>query len=978
MEGPVRDGDPPAVAAGDGKESVTVLHVDGPEAAGTAAAFLERTDGIEVLTATSADGALELLERERVDCVVSGHDLPDGDGVELLRAVREAHGGLPFVLFTDGGDEGLAREALAAGVTDYLPVRGRTDGNELLAERVVETVAARRSGRDDGGTADGQGTDERRRERVLASLHDATRELMGAECEAEIADLAVRTARDVVGMPITGCWLYDEDERALVPAASTPESDALVGDPPTYREGEGLSWEVFEAGEPRVYADVSERPERYNPETPVRSEIVLPLGEHGVLNIGSPETDAFDDAEVSLARVLAANTEAALDRAEREERLRTQRELVDASLDALDDVFCVFDADGGLVRWNDPVVEATGYTDEELPGESLLEFLAPADHERVDSVARELRRSGRTRMEADVLTSDGERVPYEFTVASLAGRAEDEAEAGFVVVGRDVTDRRRRLRELERYESIVEASGDPVYVLDADGRYTYVNDALIEMVGHDEATLLGSHVSVVMAPEDIARTEDVIRSLLSSGDDRETVEMPIITAEGERISCEAHITVLPSEEGFRGTVGVVRDVSERIEHVRKLEALQERTRELMHTRTRADTGRIAVDTAEEVLGVPLCGLSLLDEEGHEDALVPVARVDRIRETFEERPPYRRGSGAETDRVVWEVFEAGEPVAIEDTREHGDLADETPARSALLHPLADHGVLVLSSTEPGAFDGTDRVLVEILATALTAALDRVEREAQLERQNDRLEEFASVVSHDLRNPLNVAMGSLDLAREACELPELDAVANAHERMDMLIDDLLELAREGETAVETEPVALAGAVERCWRNVETGGATLRVETDRVVLADESLLGQFLENLVGNAVEHGSTSPRSQAREDSVEHGSTSSRTQSGDSVEHGSSDDRAPPEEDGVTVTIGDAEDGFYVEDDGPGIPEDERERVFEAGYSASDDGTGLGLKIAADAARRQGWEVAATEGSDGGARFEVTGVEFDRE
>ena len=220
MEGPVRDGDPPAVAAGDGKESVTVLHVDGPEAAGTAAAFLERTDGIEVLTATSADGALELLERERVDCVVSGHDPPDGDGVELLRAVREAHGGLPFVLFTDGGDEGLAREALAAGVTDYLPVRGRADGNELLAERVVETVAARRSGRDDGGTADGQGTDERRRERVLASLHDATRELMGAECEAEIADLAVRTARNVVGMPITGCWLYDEDERALLTVTS--------------------------------------------------------------------------------------------------------------------------------------------------------------------------------------------------------------------------------------------------------------------------------------------------------------------------------------------------------------------------------------------------------------------------------------------------------------------------------------------------------------------------------------------------------------------------------------------------------------------------------------------------------------------------------------------------------------------------------------------------------------------------------------
>ena len=236
-----------------------------------------------------------------------------------------------------------------------------------------------------------------------------------------------------------------------------------------------------------------------------------------------------------------------------------------------------------------------------------------------------------------------------------------------------------------------------------------------------------------------------------------------------------------------------------------------------------------------------------------------------------------------------------------------------------------------------------------------------REEALRENNERLEEFASIVSHDLRNPLSVAQGRLELAREERDSAHLDAVADAHERMGTLIDDLLTLARDGEGSEETERVSLREFVETCWEGVETGAASLQIETDRAIRADRSRLRQLFENLLRN----------------SVEHGPTGSRAEPGDSVEHAG---------EGVTVTVGDLDNGFYVADDGPGIPESDREKVFETGYSTSADGTGFGLEIVASVAAAHGWDVRVadaadaangangTEGANGGARFEFTGVD----
>ncbi|WP_424006991.1 PAS domain S-box protein [Haloferax denitrificans] len=221
-----------------------------------------------------------------------------------------------------------------------------------------------------------------------------------------------------------------------------------------------------------------------------------------------------------------------------------------------------------------------------------------------------------------------------------------------------------------------------------------------------------------------------------------------------------------------------------------------------------------------------------------------------------------------------------------------------------------------------------------------------REAELVEQNERLDRFTSVVSHDLRNPLQVAMGRLELLRDDCASDHLDDIDRALDRMDDLISDLLVLARDGDDAMTVEPVALSDLARTCWQNVVTDGATLVVETDTVVDADRDQLQQLLENLFRNAVEHGSTG----------------SRTPSDDAVEHGSADG-------GVTVTVGETDRGFFVEDDGVGIPPEDRDTVFEAGYTTSPQGTGFGLNIVSQVAATHGWEVTVSEGAEGGARFE---------
>jgi len=286
---------------------------------------------------------------------------------------------------------------------------------------------------------------------------------------------------------------------------------------------------------------------------------------------------------------------------------------------------------------------------------------------------------------------------------------------------------------------------------------------------------------------------------------------------------------------------------------------------------------------------------------------------------------------EATREVFPAVESGQPLAAVAP---ALVADESKSVPAALTDRVEQSVdgeprsLVVSHTTVG--DTAAVVALRDVTAAESYAAD-------LERQTEQLDRFASVVSHDLRNPISVVQAHVEVAQAETDDEEVASfLANAEDatrRMTEIIDDALTLASEGEVVDETEPVAVAEIARQSWGTVDTRGATLRTPTDRVVAADPGRLRSAFENLFRNTVEHGGEEPGA-------------------------------------LTVTVETTPGGFAVVDDGTGIDAG-GDTVFEEGYSTADGGTGLGLSIVRSVARAHGGDVRLGDG-DGGARFEFIG------
>ena len=248
--------------------------------------------------------------------------------------------------------------------------------------------------------------------------------------------------------------------------------------------------------------------------------------------------------------------------------------------------------------------------------------------------------------------------------------------------------------------------------------------------------------------------------------------------------------------------------------------------------------------------------------------------------------------------------------------------------------ADGGYTVLETRGRNMFDD-DFIDGFVVNARDISALKK--REQELKQQNQQLKDMRTVISQDIRGPIGVASNSLTLFRETGENEHLDRVERSIGRIDSLIDRILMMAEHEHGIEDVEQVSLADVAKCAWGMVgaDTDRAELHIVDSRELDADPNALKQAFENLFANAIEHATGK----------------------------------------VIVRVGTTDGGIYVEDTGPGIPEDAREEVFESGYTTTAGNPGFGLNITKQIVVGHGWNIDVSDSEEGGARFEITGVTF---
>jgi PAS domain S-box-containing protein len=488
------------------------------------------------------------------------------------------------------------------------------------------------------------------------------------------------------------------------------------------------------------------------------------------------------------------------------------------------------------------------------------------------------------------------------------------------------------VRERTRWlETVVDTLPGMVYRCRNDPEWPMerVEGAVAELTGYTAADLEGGEVrwgEEVIHPEDSGPLWDVVQAALDDDGTFQTTYR-IVTADGRpRWVWERGRGVYDDQGDLEALEGFVTDVSARKEREQALTGLHSIAVDLATLDSVEAICERTVEASENVLDFDL---SIIDIEVDGDL--------RKAAISEEIPLADTRTMSVDEGLAGKTYRTGESTLAADLRDVEAADPLGPYRSCISIPLGEHGVFQAVAEEAAAFDESDLELAELLVSHTTSALDRLEREREIRRQNERLERFASIVSHDLRNPLSVAKGRIELLEAEYDGDHAQPIADALERMTTIVEDTLTLAREGRTVDDPKPVDLSDLADGSWDNVATAGATLELEGEVVVHGDPDRLPHVIENLFRNAIEHGDGS----------------------------------------VTVRIGSLPGGFYVEDDGPGIPADAREDVFEVRHSTAEDGTGFGLSIVEEIVEAHGWTIDVTTGRDGGARFEITGLESTR-
>jgi len=586
------------------------------------------------------------------------------------------------------------------------------------------------------------------------------------------------------------------------------------------------------------------------------------------------------------------------ERKARQERVELAETLFENTQDALFLIDLDEETDKFQLERVNPAYERhTGLTSDELSGRGLRDVFG---FEEGNSILEKYREcvARREPIEYEELVSVPNEGPYWET--RIAPVIVDGTVEKLVGATRNITAQKDRER---RYDAIFNQTYQYIGLLDTDGTLLEANDSALEFGGLKREEVIGQLFWDTYWWQRDEHTRMQLKDAVTSAANGEFVRYDV-EVQGADETAIIDFSIRPITDERDNVVLLVTEGRNITKHKQRARELEQKREFLRQIQSAADIGGWEVDFRTETMR--------WTDEVYRIHELPTEYEPAVEDGIDFYHPQDRAT-------ITDAFER--------LRKTGDGYD----LELRIITAADERRWVRTLGAPWYDD--DGTLIGARG-AFQDITERKERERELQRTNARLEEFASVVSHDLRNPLTVAQAALELGRESGAAEDFDRIKAAHKRMNALIDDLLTLARNGQQVDETQPIVLQTLLESVCETLPNDRATIDIALgDYRLEGDEARLRQLIENLLSNALTHGG----------------------------------------DDVTIRVGrlESRDGFYVADDGPGIPPAIREEIFDQGYSTTSEGTGFGLAIVKGIAEAHGWTVGVTESEDGGARFEVT-------
>ncbi|WP_435334974.1 PAS domain-containing protein [Haloarchaeobius sp. TZWWS8] len=936
------------------KASVRCLYVD-PSPADVVVERLDEVVDGAVETARGFEGALERLRETDADCVVSRYDLPGGTGIDLVRALREAGDGRPFLLYTERDDGQTAREAVRADVTEYVLDEGTASLDELstfVDEAITGEVERRR-----------RMWNDQLIERVFDS---APTSMMVIDKEGYIKR-ANQTATERYDFASDGTQsvfemvnLYTED-----------------GEPQEDDKRPALN--VMETGEP-LYD--------------WRGRAVMPDGDELWVR-SSVVPIENDQGEIERALV---SFEDITDEREQRKRLKTQRDEIESELTdvfaRVTDAFFALDDDWNFTLVNEQAEQVLQRDADEILGRNVWEEFPEA-------------RGSTFQKQYELAMEKQEAVRFEEYYEPLDTWFEVRAypsDSGVSVYFRDISDRVERERELnarlqqqgvvadigqralelsditpllaetaERVREALDVDACEILELRPDGqgfnRQTIATDRNLS-VGVDVPALTMDDIDVMEplgvtqfgpdADRELSVTKATTTLAVTIGANGKPWGIILAHSTEERAFSTAtrrfmrSISTILSASIERQNHDA--EISRQHERLTALNQLSDVVTDINHVladqTSREAIEQIIVDRLSESESYSFAWIGSPTEDGQicVREITGGAELSNVTLPVGTDPP---GRAFETGEMQFETnSQLTDDAPIRDRLD--DLSYQSAASIPLEYEGKMYGVLTLYADRPDAFLGRERHVVGQLGEIAGLALGAIERDEklrerrrQLEHERERLEYVNRLLRHNLLNGLNVAHARAEILTGSVD-PDverhLETVQTRLDDMIGLVETMRSLMRilVEEENHELQPIALDETLQKEMTKVRTAYDEAQIVLSGplppVQVAADELLPEVFENLLVNAIEH----------------------------------NDKDRPE---VAIHVDDSDESMvdvHVIDNGPGVPDDIKDHLFEKGKKGSrSKGTGFGLYLVKETLDAYGGEIDVIDRDGGGADFVVS-------